>query len=48
LKLRKRRRELTKIWKKAQEVKMAGNFERIQIEPLDVDNYGEWRSQMVS
>lgn len=26
---------------------MASNFDKIQIEPLDVDNYGEWRGQMV-
>jgi hypothetical protein len=27
---------------------MAASADRIQIEPLDVDNYGEWRSQMQS
>lgn len=26
---------------------MASNFDKIPIEPLDVDNYGEWRGQMV-
>jgi hypothetical protein len=41
-------RSSKKSKKEALEEKMAANSEKIQIEPLDVDNYGEWRSQMVS
>jgi hypothetical protein len=43
-----KQRRLQKLEDWGGRLKMATTAERIQIEPLDVDNYGEWSSQMQS